>query len=221
MKSDVNLGRRTILAGSLFLLGPGRLLADTSPPHRPVAFDIWRKGQKIGAHSVSFQGDGQDFTVAINAELLVKIGPIPVFRYHHRASEVWRGGRFAQFESHTTTNGAEEHASAIRVADGVTVNTSRGQVLHAPPNALPLTHWNAAVLDGPVINPQYGQLPHERVTRTTGDTVRLADGRKVSATRYVVTGDADFTDWYDAEGVWTALTAKAPDGSMFDYRRTT
>ncbi len=220
MTWDVRLERRTVLAAGLCLLGPAGALAQSLPSRRPVSFEIWRQGHKIGAHTVGFQGDGQDFTVAIDAELLVKIGPVPVFRYRHRASEVWRGGRFAQFESRTTTNGSEAHVSALRGADGVTVNTSRGQVLHAPAGARPLTHWNAAVLDGPVINPQNGQLPRERVTRTPGDTVQFADGRKVSATRYAVTGDADLTDWYDAEGVWTALKAKAPDGSLIDYRRT-
>ncbi len=220
MTIDLGLGRRTVLAAGMFLIGPARLPAQSLPPRRPVAFEVWRQGHRIGAHSVVFGGGGQDFTVAIDAELLVKIGPIPVFRYHHRASEVWREGRFAQFESHTTTNGAEVHVSALRSGEGVVVNTSTGQVLHAPAGARPLTHWNAAVLDGPVINPQNGQLPHERVTRTPGDTVQLADGRKVAATRYTVTGDADLTDWYDAEGLWTALKAKAPDGSLIDYRRT-
>ena len=215
----IDLGRRTVLAGGMCLLGPARLLAQALPPRRPVQFEVWRRGHRIGAHSVGFQGDGQDFTVAIDAELLVKIGPLPVFRYHHLASEVWRGGRFARFESHTTTNGSEVHVSALRSGDGVVVNTSTGQVLHAPAGARPLTHWNAAVLDGPVINPQNGQLPHERVTRTSGDTVQLADGRKVPATRYAVTGDATLTDWYDADGLWTALKAKAPDGSLIDYRR--
>ena len=218
MTFDVNPGRRALLVGGLCLLGPARLLAQSNPPHRPLAFEVWRQGQKIGMHRVGFQGDDRDFTVAIDAELLVKIGPVPVFRYHHKASEVWRGGRFTQFESHTTSNGSEVHVTAVRGADGVTVNTSKGQVLHGPANARPLTHWNAAVLDGPVINPQNGQLPRERVVRTPGETVQLADGRKVTATRYAVAGDADFTDWYDADGVWTALSAKV-GGSVIDYRR--
>ncbi len=219
MSFDVSLGRRSVLASGLCLLAPTRLLAQTPTAHRPLAFEIWRQGHKIGLHTVGFQGDGQDFTVTIDAELVVKIGPVPVFRYHHHASEVWRGGRFAQLESRTTSNGSQVHVSAVRAPDGITVNTSTGQVLHGPANACPLTHWNAAVLGGPVINPENGQLPHERVVRTPGDTVALADGRKVSATRCAVTGDADFTDWYDAQGAWTALTAKVKDGSLIDYRR--
>ena len=220
MSFDVSLGRRTMLASGLCLLAPTRLLAQTAAPHRPLTFEIWRQGHKIGVHTVGFQGDDQDFTVTTDAELVVKIGPVPVVRYHHRATEVWRGGRFAQLESRTPTNGSEVHASALRGVDGIAVNTSTGQVLHAPANASPLTHWNAAVLGGPVINPENGQLPHERVVRTPGDTVALADGRKVSATRCAVTGDAVLTDWYDAQGAWTALSAKVKDGSLIDYRRT-
>ncbi|WP_174299890.1 DUF6134 family protein [Caulobacter sp. S45] len=212
--------RRTILAAGFCLLQPARLLAQSTTFRRPLAFEVWRKGHQIGTHTVSFRGDSKDFAVATDAELLVKIGPVPVFRYHHQASEFWRAGRFVQLESHTTTNGSEVHVTAVRSADSVTVSTSKGQVLHAPPGACPLTHWNAAVLGGPVINPQNGELPHERVTRTLGDVVQLADGRKIPATRCTLTGDADLTDWYDGEGVWTALQAKAPDGSLIDYRRT-
>jgi len=35
----------------------------------------------------------------------------------------------------------------------------------------------------------------------------------------VLTGDADIIDWYDLRGQWSALRARAADGSTVDYRR--
>ena len=70
-----------------------------------------------------------------------------------------------------------------------------------------------------MFNPQTGALTHERVSRSPDETVRLADGRSVSATRYAMTGDVELSDWYDGKDVWTALRGKLPDGSYIDYRR--
>ena len=219
MTTGAEIGRRSVLAAGFCLAGAGRLLAKGAPVRRPLAFEIWRNGQKIGSHSVSFRGDDDDFVVGVQAEMLVKFGPVPVFRYHHQASETWRGGKFVSFETHTVSNGRKEHVSASRSADSVAVITSEGRLIQAPANAHPLTHWNAAVLEGPVFNPQTGLLTHEQVVRSPGESVRLADGQSIPATRYSLTGDADISDWYDADNVWTALRAKAPDGSYIDYRR--
>ena len=76
------------------------------------------------------------------------------------------------------------------------------------------------MLQGPLFNPQTGAMVHHRLARTADAAVKLADGRSVATTRYSLTGEAEIIDWYDARGVWTALRAKAPDGSFIDYRRT-
>ena len=215
------VGRRTLL-GVALAAAPLRLLAQALPAGRaPIAFEVWRNGQKIGAHSVSFQGDEQDFVVAIDAHMLVKIGFIPVFRYHHQGRETWRGGQFQRLETQTTTNGHVEPLTAQRTAAGVSISGGKVRALTAPAGAHPLTHWNAAVLDGPLFNPQTGALVHDQVARTPDASVKLADGRSVQATRYTLTGQADIVDWYDAGGCWTALRGKAPDGSYIDYRRST
>ncbi len=220
---DCCSGRRTLLGAGLCLASPLRLLAQTLTPalaaRAPLAFQVWRGGQQIGRHAVSFHGGDQDFTVAILAEMLVKLGPIPVYHYHHQATEVWRGGKFYSLQSQTVATGSRQQVSAVASDNAVVISTQGGHSVRAPADAHPLTHWNPAVLDGPLFNPQTGEMVRERVSRTPDQTAELANGRNIEATRYALVGQADITDWYDEEDVWAALRGKAPDGSYIDYRR--
>jgi hypothetical protein len=75
------------------------------------------------------------------------------------------------------------------------------------------------VLAGRLFNPQTGAVMRENLTRRGGQVLRKSDGRLLPSTAYVLSGDADLTDWYDANGVWVALRAKALDGSFIDYRQ--
>ncbi|WP_158915517.1 DUF6134 family protein [Caulobacter sp. S45] len=217
--------RRGLLGAGLCVLTPAWALAQsngtgaTGMTGRRLSFDIWRNRQNIGRHTVEFRGGDQDLVVAVEALMLVKLGPIPVFHYHHQATETWRGGRFARLETSTVANGKHDQVTAIRTASGVSISTGAGRTVTASADTHPLTHWNAAVLEAPLFNPQTGALIHERVSRSDGH-VELADGRAVAATRYALDGDAELVDWYDAQGVWTALRGKAPDGSYLEYRRS-
>jgi hypothetical protein len=216
MNDSADFTRRAMMAGGLACAGlPAR--AEAARPSR-LAFDVWRNGHKIGQHNVIFNGGGRDFTVAIDAQMAVGLGPIVVFRYHHQATETWRGGQFADLRSHTVTNGRPEQVEAVRTPAGVVVRTLNGtHTLSAA--AHPLTHWNPGVLETPLFNPQTGALMREKVSRQVGESPRQAGAPAIQATRYALAGDADITDWYDATSVWTALRARVKDGSYIDYRR--
>lgn len=215
MRGDA-LDRRGVLAG-LGLLAAGPALAQTAP-RGALHFEVWRSGRRIGAHSVSFHGDDGQVTATIEADMLVKLGPIPLFRYRHDATESWRGGRFMALQTRSVTNGKVEQVSATRVGDAVTIAVGGARPVLAPANACPLTHWNPNALTGPLFNPQTGALLRESVSRAA-DTLQMADGRTVSATRYQLHGEAEIADWYAPSDGWIALRGKAMDGSSIEYRR--
>lgn len=204
--------RRMVLAAGLssIVLPPTRVRA--SPARQDLHFTAWRNDQAIGIHNVGFSGNLEDFTVSIDADMLVKLGPIPIFRYRHHASETWRAGHFVQLESHTVSNGRQQHVLASQTSDGVSISTDDGRNIRLPSPLHPLTHWNPKVLEGPLFNPQTGALLREKVSRS--------DGQTSQTTRYVLHGDAEIIDWYDAGGTWSGLRGKAPDGSYLDYRRS-
>ena len=155
-------------------------------------------------------------TVETNVSLAVNLGPVPVFRYTHHATEVWRDGAFVSLDTRTSSNGKLERVHAVRTASGVTIETLGGRV-EAPAEAAPLTHWNADVFRRPLFNPQTGKLLRLEATRRTGDS---PPGAAVgAATHWVLRGDAQIDDWYDQAGAWIALSGRLNDHSIMDYRR--
>ncbi len=218
MNQAAELTRRTLVAATLASTGAAMAQAQSAPPTGRLTFAIWRDNHNIGRHRLAFSGGGETMVVTTDAVMVVSLGPVPIFKYHHQATEIWRDGQFAALRSHTVSNGKQDQVSAIRGPGGVLVKTMAGA--HAlPAAAMPLTHWNPRALEGPLFNPQTGAPLREAVSRQIGQMIRVADGRPVPTTRYGLTGDADIVDWYDANGVWVALRGKAPDGSYLDYRR--
>jgi len=219
MRSCEALTRRTLIVGGLALLPMAPAWAQaTGSSTRRIAFDVRRNGQKIGAHTVDIEGDEGDQKVRTNVDLLVKFGPIPVFRYTFQSHETWRDGKFSALESHSETNGRRDQIHAVSGASGVTIQTARGQNHTAPADALPLSHWNQHALRNPLFNPQTGAMLKEHIARQDGETLRLPDGRAIQTTKVTLVGDTEIIDWYDESGAWVALRGRLKDGSYLDYR---
>jgi hypothetical protein len=213
--------RRALLTlGLAAALYPLPLEAATPPPGGRVAFDVMRKGKRIGMHQVVFSGDEGDIVARANCEMAVALGPVTVFRYRHSQVERWSGGRFASLETATTENGKKTQVSAKRTAAGVTV---QGGAKNPAPlisaEALPLTHWNRAGLAAPLFNPQTGKLMRLSVGRPAPATIVLANGQSLQGTRVALSGEQTLEDWYDEAMAWAGLRAKAEDGSLVEYRR--
>src|SRR5258706_6970197 len=111
--------RRAILACGLTLpLAPGLVRA----AGRTLAFAVFRNGSKIGEHHVTFTGEGGPLVAATDATMTVKIGPVPVFKYHHRALEKRNDWVFASLETSTFTNGKAEPVTAERSGSAMHVD---------------------------------------------------------------------------------------------------
>jgi hypothetical protein len=193
------------------------------PPGIPagdaLGFRIMRNGSRIGTHSVQFTRNGDSLLVHSEVEILVRLGPIPLFRYRHHNHERWYSGRFDSIDSKTNDDGTSDWALARRETGGIVVQGERVARYLAPPHALAATHWNSTELEVPLINPQNAKLMHAPVAPPATDTIALASGAKIAATRYVASGDMPLTLWYDSDGVWAALFTVAKDGSQVRYER--
>jgi hypothetical protein len=219
MQRCAALTRRTLLAGGLALIPTANAWAQASAPStRRIAFDVWRNGQMIGAHTVDIDGDEADLKVRTSVDLLVRFGPIPVLHYNFQSHEIWRDGKFSALTSDAQTNGRRDQVRATVNGSGVTIQTARGHTHTAPADALPLSHWNQHALRNPLFNPQTGAMLREHIARQDGETLRLPDGRSVQTTKITLVGDTEIIDWYDATGAWVALRGRLKDGSYLDYR---
>ena len=195
--------RRAILAAGLILpLAPRLALA--APKN--LSFAVFRNGAKIGEHHVNFTGDEANLTATTDAVMTVKIGPVPVFKYHHHAFEKHAGGVFASLETSTTTNGKDEHVTAERTGGGVRIDCTYGKTTLTA-DANPMNHWNEAIFSGaPLFNPQTGKILKVKVAKVTPGHVTIR-------------GETEIDDFYDDGGAWQSLTGKLDDGSKVEYRR--
>jgi hypothetical protein len=186
---------------------------------RKLSFVVLRNGDKIGEQAMSFDEAGGELTARTACELMVKLGPIPVYRYRHEATEHWSQDRFVSLQTQTNDNGKLIRVSAERDGDRIQIAPAGGAPLTAPPQTLPFTHWNRKISGAPVFNPQDGKLLREVAEGPTPGMVKLASGASIAASKVVFRGDAQIEDWYDEAGVWTGLVGRLKDGSTVEYRR--
>jgi hypothetical protein len=204
--------RRLVLAGGLLLALPAWA---ATPAGGRLRFAVSRAGESIGEHEMTFATTGGALIVTIEAAMRFKMGPLGV-TYAHQARETWRDGAFQGLETTSLTNGKRERVSARRAGAEVAVETGAGP-RRVPPGAAPLSHWNSAVFDGPLFNPQNGRVLKVSVSRSAP----LLPGAAPPPTgaRWSLRGQAEIDDWYDASGVWSALRSRLPDRSIIEYRR--
>ena len=198
-----DLSRRLILLGGLALAAPTPLWA-AAPASRKLAFAVSRNGTHVGEHHMSFSGDPASPVVTTDVDMVIKLGPVPVYKYKHHAVERWTGGRFAGLETSTNGNGKLQKVIARRTDAGVVIESGKGRIT-GPANAAPFTHWNPDVFGKPLFNPQEGKM------------LKVTAARKGAT--WSIRGEAEIDDTYDAEGVWSALSGKLEDGSRMQYKR--
>ncbi|MBN9319521.1 MAG: hypothetical protein BGN86_17225 [Caulobacterales bacterium 68-7] len=186
-----------------------------APPNGRLNFDVFRGGERIGEHEMSFARSGEVTSVSCQAAMKFKIGPLGV-EYSHEARELWKDGVFQGLETSSRTNSKRESVSAERTSGGVAIDAGSGPKT-APAQISPLSHWNSAVLDGPLFNPQNGKILKVTVSRTA--PLLPGQGATPTGARWSLRGAAEIDDWYDASGVWTALRGRLPDRSIMEYRR--
>jgi hypothetical protein len=211
------IDRRRFLAGLGALAVAPAHAALPVPPGRRLAFDVMRKGSKIGAHVLRFEPAGDDLKVLIDVMLKVSFGPITFFSYRHDAVELWRGGAWLSVEATTVQNGKTMRVTGRRTDDGVAVDGPRGRFV-APAATLAATHWNRRMLDGPFLNTQTGEVQRPKIERR-GEVMVPARGGPIRADHYAMTGEVALDTYYDAGPTWAGLRFKGGDGSTIRYER--
>jgi hypothetical protein len=211
------IARRRLIIGCASLAGCSLaaaarhgLWAAAIPSGNDLSFRIMRKGSVIGSHHLEFKPEGDGLTVRIAVEIVVKFGPIALYRYVHRNMEHWEAGKLVEMAAETNDDGAKNAVRLRRRSDEILVESANGASYVAPPNAIAATHWNMAELSVPMINPQNGQLLQPTVTKAEGDG---------PGGHFVLSGDVDLELWYDRDQTWSALAFKADDGSIITYER--
>ena len=211
--------RREVLIAASTLAAGSALASIPAPQGRRLSFRVLREGKDIGVHEVSFSRQGENWSVEVAIDLAVTLGPVPLYRYRHRAREVWAAGQFASIEADTNDNGSKLTLRAERSAAGVAVRSTQSGDYTAPANALPSTHWNRRMLDGPFINTQTGELLRGAVSPLGSGEVETATGNRIPVRRFEIRGPITLETFYDETATWAGLRFKGYDGSNILYKR--
>jgi hypothetical protein len=189
------------------------------PPSAAINCRVIRKGDDIGGATFRFDRRGDALTVQIAIDLVVKIGPIAVFRYTHHNTETWQGDTLMSLDAKTDDDGLPKFMSAKRGPAGLMVTGSKTEPYTAPANALGTTYWNIACTSSPLINTEDGHLMDVKVAPAGMSEVPLASGATVKARQYDLRGEIRIDLWYEPTEEFASMRYYAKDGSIVTYAR--
>ena len=201
----------------LMIVGAVTASAAQDMPYGPTqSFAVFRNGEQIGRHTLTFQHSGQNVTVATNIDFAVKLLGITAYRYSHRAQEMWAGDTFQYIATQTDDNGKKFTVRAQRTPNGIAVERTGGQQV-LPSDVLPSSHWNIRqVQQSVLLNTQSGAESKVQITPGGREKIKTTNGW-LEATRFRYTGDVTKDQWFDDRGRWVKTTFKASDGSTIEY----
>lgn len=193
--------------------------AETPRPEvRQWPFRVFLDGKPIGSHRFTLRTRNGLRELTSEAEFTVRVLRIPVYRYSHRALEIWRGDALISLQA-STVDGDVRQAVEARLEGGTfTVVSGTQRDLHAPP-VLSFAYWNPAILGAQrLLNAQTGRLEVVRIEAMGPGTVLDARGQTRSAQQYRIHGpDQPITVWYGQDGDWLGLASEV-DGRQLTYR---
>ena len=189
-----------------------------APPTGNWNFRALLDGKPIGRHRFSVSGQGDERTVVSAADFAVRFLGITAYRYHHEATEQWRGECLASLNSTTDDDGnrsrvhAEQDGDAFVVKASAAAETVKGCVMS-------FAYWNPAIqTQTRLLNAQTGKLEAVQVQRAGSEPVEVR-GKTVAATGLRITGPAQpITVWYSSQGEWIGLDSTVAGGRKLSYR---
>jgi hypothetical protein len=208
-----------VIAGTLSLAGALIFVPAPAParvPREPIEFTVYRNGEPIGFHRVSFEPVAEGLAVDIEIALDVKFGFITIYSYRHENRELWRDGRLVRFDSRTEDNGSV--LSVAAAAEGSWLFVKGPKALEGPvPFAQPTSYWSreATVAAERLVDTQSGRLVEIDVVPMGDDSVATGT-ETIEAQRYHMTGDLEVDIWYDEAGRWVK-PAFTLGGADFEY----
>jgi len=125
------------------LCGPG--LSATACGLYPAAdrwrFDVLRHDDVIGDHVFTFSRDAGDLVVEVAIDIAVGFLGVTLFRFTHRAEEVWRGGLLQALTSETDDDGTLWQVRYERRGDMLRGSVN-GAPAESPGDILPASLWH-------------------------------------------------------------------------------
>lgn len=210
--------RRTLLAG---MAGGTISFVNGAPAMAQQArreFAIIRGESDIGRHSIGLSRQGNEVTVDVDVEIVVRVLGIAAYRYEMTNRERWRDGLLIEGDSQVNDDGTRKRVISRR-ENGTLVVESPDFKGQAPDRLATTTYFTTDFLDrAPWLSTDSGELFEVRASRVGPSEVDSPQGR-IACTRWRVTNGGEFhvNIDYDDRGEWLSVRFDAR-GTVARYR---
>ncbi|MDX1709935.1 MAG: DUF6134 family protein [Rhodovibrionaceae bacterium] len=183
-------------------------------PPGTVEFTVYREGDEVGHHRVVYAREGPDYVVRTDIGIEVEALGLPIFRFTHKAEEVWREGWLHALTSDTNDDGTEHSVRAERNAEGIFEMLADGRYKRTIAGyIIPSSLWHRDTIHS------QGLLDtidgHVKLVQTywIGERDVTFQGERVEARGYAVVGEINRKVWYDESCQLVRAAFLARDGS--------
>lgn len=182
-----------------------------------LQFKVFRKGEEIGTHRVTFTPTAAGFDVGIDIDLEVQVAFITVFRYQQTARDSWEDGNLVAANYKTDDDGKQTQLVVQKQSDRLKIDGAAGTAEAPLGTMTDLAFWNEGIVDAPnLVDSQTGQLGTMRTQDRAAERITVR-GQEVDATRYTVSGSKNRRGnvWYvDRQWVKASFVTR---GETLDY----
>jgi len=186
---------------------------------KTLEYTVLRDGSPIGTHAYTIETNGTDTNVAVTTDIKVKALFITVYKFIHESKEKWQNGQLVSLKSTTDDDGTPKSLQASaengKITLDATINKQERRQF-APSASIPASLWNPALvtqgtvlktakgaaiktLESQIVNTLDGQLMKVKIADLGNEEVE-AQGTKVSANHYQITGELTRDLWYNSDG---------------------
>jgi hypothetical protein len=181
-----------------------------------LEFIVVRNDEAVGSHVIDFARDGDTTSVKISTNVVVKVAFIPVYRFEHAGIETWKGSQLIALRSRTNDDGTPHQVAVASEGDHLRVAADGSQATAAAA-ILPASLWNASIVaQSTLLNTLDGSQMRVAV-EDRGDEVVPANGTRVRARHYAISGGLNRDVWFDATNTLVRVQFAAKDGSNIVY----
>lgn len=212
--------RHPVIARSLSALAFGLLpvfaLAAPSPVETHLDFTVLKDGSPIGHHQIVLNRDGDNASVSIKTNILVRVAYVPVYRFEHAGNEIWRNGRLVSLRSQTNDDGDKHNLVAEARGNHLEVDGD-GLQSRAESGIIPASLWDQDLVKQKILlNTLTGKQMPVSVT-DLGEEAIHSRGKETRTDHYKITGELQRDVWYDRSGTLVQVEFKAKDESDILY----
>lgn len=187
------------------------------PPSGTLVYDVIRDRAVVGSNEVVFEHAGDRLVVRTTLDIVVSVLFIPIYRFTHRAEEVWLDGTLESFHATTDDDGKPRDVVLARDGDKLS-GFYNGDPIEFPGDLIPGSLWHPATIDqSALLETTKGRMRAVSVIDRGMETVKLPSGAE-PAHHFSISGELQREVWYGADGQILQASFPARDGSIVTLR---